>query len=286
MGTFWHIPVSSLLTRIHRAAGWLAVCGIAGAMTLAGAAPAAAETCKAFPRDAYVGSVSHAQVSDYVAQVYRGDWSGYIRDHVARIRALEERYRSGRPLAVDRNGQRVELAGSPLEAYVRAARQRLSIVRCLSRDTAAPLKTAATGQTTDLNAFSTAAGGTQLAVLPNSPPPDERGLEAVERVRLNLPNNPGKPSLDVAVTAQCVGGEVQFKVTNMAAPFPAPGEITVYRIGITRQIAKSRRIRLNTKQSASFKLAAADGPARNYGLFIKPSWYPRPFTFDATVTCQ
>lgn len=251
------------------------------AWAVAGAEPAAARQCDPFPSDPYVGTVSHDQVVDYVRRSYGGDWSRYIKRHATRIRAMNARYHTGGTLAVDRDGTRVTLSGQELAQHISRARNRLGVLRCLSRDASATV----TASAEQLNSFATAASGPQVAVIPKNGPTAPPAPDAIRRTRLQLANASGSRPLDLAVEAACRGQEITFKVANIGAAFPGPAALTVYRIDLTRQSMKSRRMRLESRQSATFNVKTAASASATYGLSVDPSWYARPLTIDATVNC-
>lgn len=253
------------------------------------AAPAAAGQCPPFPSDPYVGAVSHERVAQYVDRQFAGDWSRYIELQAERIRRLNAMALDGTPLAVRHKGGRVDLTGRALDRYIDLARTRLRVLLCLSRQ-ADPVVEASAAH---LNDFATAAGGDQIAVAaknaaaapepeaPETPP-------APPQTRLQLRSkaaNPPAPPLDLAITMSCQGNEALVKVANLGAEFPAPGNVTVFRLGADRPVAKTRRMLLRAKQVSSFRVMGQKGVTERYGVFVNPSWYSRPQTVDAALTC-
>lgn len=264
----------------------LAACG---ALMFAAAVPAAADTCPPFPSDPYVGVVSHEQVIDYVDRRFAGDWERYIQLQAERIRRIDAIARQGKALAVRQGNGRTHLTGSALNHYIDTARTRLRILRCLSRRPDAVVEASAA----HLNDFATAAGGEQVAVLPKSASaaaksPAADTPSAVQQVRLQLRSviaNPPAPPHDVVIVASCDETEARFKVANLGAAFPAPGNISVFRLGGDKQVVKSRRMRLGAKQVSSFTVKRQPGVTERYGVFVDPSWYFRGQTVDAALTC-
>lgn len=259
-----------------------------GAMLFAAAGAAAADTCDPFPSDPYVGAVSHERVIDYVDRKFSGDWSRYIQLQADRIRRIDALARAGKALPVRHDGGRVDLTGSDLNHYIAMARKRLRVLRCLSRRPETVIEASAA----NLNDFATAAGGTQVAVVPKAATADATKAPetppAPQQARLQLRSlvaNPPRPPHDLVIMTSCDGAEAQFKVANMGAPFPALGNITVFRLDADNQVVKTRRVQLGTKQVSSFTVKGQPGVTGRYGVFIDPSWYFRGRTVDAALTC-
>lgn len=184
----------------------------------------------------------------------------------------------------------VDLTGPELAQYIVRAGKRLDVVRCLSRQTD-PAVEASAGQ---FNNFATAGGRDQVAVVAKNPPTDlpqgqaPQSAQPPREVRVQLHSvvaNPPKPPHDVAIIASCVDNDARIKVVNLGAAFPAPGNITVFRLDADRQVVKTRRMLLAAKQVSSFKVTGQPGVRQRYGVFVDPSWYFRGQTFDAELTC-
>ncbi len=259
-----------------------------GALMLAAAAPVAADACDPFPSDPYVGAVSHERVIDYVDRKFAGDWSRYIQLQAERIRRIDALARAGKALPVRHDGGRVDLVGSDLNHYIAMARKRLRVLRCLSRRPETVIEASAE----NLNDFATAAGGTQVAVVPKAASADETKVPetppAPQQARLQLRSlvaSPPRPPHDLVIMTSCDGAEAQFKVANLGAPFPAPGNITVFRLDADNQVVKTRRVQLGAKQVSSFTVKGRPGVTGRYGVFVDPSWYFRGRTVDAALTC-
>lgn len=278
------------LTRRCRRWSWLAPAGLGAVLFAAAAAPAAAAGCDPFPSDPYVGAVSHQRVIAYVDRQFAGDWSRYIQLQADRIRRIDALARAGKALPVRHGGGRVDLTGSDLDHYIALARKRLRVLRCLSRRPDARVEASAA----HFNDFATAAGGPQVAVVPKSAPvaaPEPKAPEtpaAPQQVRLQLRSvvaNPPAPPHNLIITASCDGTEALVQVANLGAALPAPGNITVFRLGADNQVVKTRRVQLGAKQVSSFKVKGQPGVTERYGVFIDPSWYFRGRTADAALTC-
>ncbi len=259
-----------------------------GAMLFAAAGAAAADTCDPFPSDPYVGAVSHERVIDYVDRKFAGDWSRYIQLQADRIRRIDALAQAGKALPVRHGGGRVDLTGSDLNHYIALARKRLPVLRCLSRRPETVIEASAA----NLNDFATAAGGTQVAVVPKAATADAAKAPetppAPQQARLQLRSlvaNPPSPPHDLVITASCGGSGALVKVANLGAPFPAPGNITVFRLDADNQVVKTRRVQLDAKQVSSFEVKRQPGVTERYGVFIDPSWYFRGRTVDAALTC-
>lgn len=98
--------------------------------------------------------------------------------------------------------------------------------------------------------------------------------------------------LSLDVSARCDGPTAIFTVTNTGDRWPQPGEVRIYRVSSQTTVTR-RRLLMALNQSAKFKVNV--GKEANYtdrntgsegvGIWIKPSWYSRAFTYDATVNC-
>lgn len=284
-----NIIVFSLARRCRRCS-WLAPAGLGAVLFAAAAVPAAAAACDPFPIDAYVGAVSHQRVIAYVDRQFAGDWSRYIQLQTDRIRRIDALAQAGKALPVRHGGERVDLTGGALDHYIALARARLQVLRCLSRRPDVAVEASAA----HLNDFATAAGGTQVAVVPKSAPvaaPEPKTPEppsAPQQARLQLRSvvaNPPTPPHDLVITASCDGTGALVKVANLGAAFPAPGNITVFRLDADNQVVKTRRVQLDAKQVSSFKVKGQPGVTERYGVFVDPSWYFRGRTADAALTC-
>jgi len=261
-----------------------------GALLFAPAGPAAAGVCEPFPSDPYVGAVSHERVIHYVDRQFAGNWERYIQLQAERIRRLDALAQAGKPLAVKHGGGRVDLTGSALDHYIDLARKRLRVLRCLSRQSDPVTEASAAS----LNDFATAAGGDQVvavsqpaaSIAPKPTAPETASAPQQARLQLNsVVANPPTPPHDVVIMATCDGTEAQVKVANVGAAFPAPGNITVFRLDGDRQVVKTRRVQLGAKQVSSFTVKGQPGVTERYGVFIDPSWYFRGQTVDAALTC-
>ena len=94
-------------------------------------------------------------------------------------------------------------------------------------------------------------------------------------------------ALNLKIDANCDNGTTVFKVKNTGNPWPKSSTFAIYRIGDGPvQVISKRRMRLRDGQNASFKIKPSKNPTGALGIWVKPSWYERPFRYDATVSCR
>jgi len=94
-------------------------------------------------------------------------------------------------------------------------------------------------------------------------------------------------ALKLEIAAGCENGTTVFKVKNTGDRWPKSSTFAIYRIGDGPvQMVSKRRMRLRDGQRASFKVKPSKNPTGKLGIWIKPSWYKRPFRYDATVRCR
>ena len=92
-------------------------------------------------------------------------------------------------------------------------------------------------------------------------------------------------AIDVDVVSGCVSNVAMFQIVNVGEAWPRMGKLHIIRIsnGNSKTLAK-RSMRFAAGQKASFRLKDI-GPD-TVAIFVEPSWYERPFKFDADVTCD
>ena len=91
--------------------------------------------------------------------------------------------------------------------------------------------------------------------------------------------------MEIDVEARCEVGDATFKLTNLGARWPRLGEINIHRTD-TKALLVKRRLRMRNSQQLIYKIPANRlGGAQGVGFFVKPSWYDRPFKYDATINC-
>ena len=231
-----------------------------------GASPAGAATrnamalnrCDRLPQADW-WSKTPAAVRVAVASKYDGDWDRYIarwRDH---YRSMKRSLEKNKPRIVRSIG--LTLAGKTLEDHVGKIERRVEVLVCLQKNAEAIEARAASQKAGDAVAsFETASGG-----------------PATEVIRIN--------EMEIIVEAQCVEGEARFNLTNLGARWPRLGEITIYRLD-TEALLVKRRLRMKNSQQISYRIPPKrQRGASGVGFFVKPSWYNRPFKFDATIAC-
>ncbi|MBO6521267.1 MAG: hypothetical protein JJ900_10125 [Rhodospirillales bacterium] len=91
-------------------------------------------------------------------------------------------------------------------------------------------------------------------------------------------------NVNVEVISACIDGVASFKVVNQGEKWPELGKLRVYQIsnGQARELT-ARTMRFAEGQQASFRMKSQDNSS--IGLFVEPSWYDRPFQYDAEVSC-
>lgn len=91
--------------------------------------------------------------------------------------------------------------------------------------------------------------------------------------------------VNLQVVTACVDGNATFKITNVGDAWPRLGTLKVMKItdaGVEPLV--QRQMRFVAGQGASFRFRQAVGD--RIALFVDPSWYERPFKFDAMVACD
>lgn len=115
-----------------------------------------------------------------------------------------------------------------------------------------------------------------------TPVPLER-LPGVTVQTVQLASTDGAP-VNVDVVSSCVDNIAMFKIVNAGEAWPRQGKLHVVRIsGGNMKTLSKRSMRFVAGQQASFRLK--DIGTDTVAVFVDPSWYDRPFKFDATVTC-
>ncbi len=91
--------------------------------------------------------------------------------------------------------------------------------------------------------------------------------------------------LDMKVSVKCQHGDAVFMIVNRGKAWPEPGIISVYWTEVTR-LVHERRLRLGAGQRISFRVSGVAGNSFEFGLWINPSWFKRPFDYDARIKCS
>ncbi|WNJ99319.1 hypothetical protein L2D14_15790 [Thalassospiraceae bacterium LMO-JJ14] len=101
---------------------------------------------------------------------------------------------------------------------------------------------------------------------------------------LNLTQSSGD-NVNLEIVSACVQGTATFKIVNLGDKWPQLGKLKVYHIleGQTKEVS-ARQMRFARGQKASFRMKNIG--AAHIGLFVEPSWYNRPFQYDAEVACK
>ncbi len=100
---------------------------------------------------------------------------------------------------------------------------------------------------------------------------------------VQLASTTGAP-VNVDVVSGCVDNVAMFKIVNVGEAWPRQGKLHVLRIsGDNMKTLSKRSMRFAAGQQASFRLK--DTGTDTVAVFVEPSWYERPFKFDAEVTC-
>lgn len=90
--------------------------------------------------------------------------------------------------------------------------------------------------------------------------------------------------INLGITATCEEGKVTFKVTNKGKRWPKTGTFRIYRLD-NETVIVTRKLQLAYKQTATFSTLKDKLGAGGAGLWVKPSWYSRDFSYDAIVNC-
>jgi hypothetical protein len=88
----------------------------------------------------------------------------------------------------------------------------------------------------------------------------------------------------IEVATTCEEGEAVFTILSRGDTWPAMGKVAVYRTE-GQVLVIQRNMRMKTGQQASFRVKGV-GAGAEVGLWVEPTWYQRPFAYDAIVTCQ
>ncbi|MEX0694104.1 MAG: hypothetical protein WD075_06655 [Rhodospirillales bacterium] len=100
---------------------------------------------------------------------------------------------------------------------------------------------------------------------------------------LDLAQADGVP-VNLEIVSACVGDVATFKIVNVGERWPEMGTLKIFHVsnGQTKSISE-REMRFAQGQKASFRLKSEGNG--DIALFVDPSWYKRPFAFDAEVKC-
>jgi hypothetical protein len=111
-----------------------------------------------------------------------------------------------------------------------------------------------------------------------------RSVQGAEANAIHLAQAGGS-SVNLEIVSACVEGTATFKIVNVGDKWPQLGKLKVYHIfeGQTKEVS-AREMRFARGQKASFRMKNVG--AAHIGLFVEPSWYERPFHYDAELACE
>lgn len=91
-------------------------------------------------------------------------------------------------------------------------------------------------------------------------------------------------AVNLEIVSACAGGVATFKIVNVGERWPEMGTLKIFAVsnGQVKPVSE-REMRFAQGQKASFRLKSEG--SSGIALFVDPSWYKRPFAFDAEVTC-
>ena len=107
---------------------------------------------------------------------------------------------------------------------------------------------------------------------------------AITSSRLAQATSSPETTKPVRVVAACEEGDTAFQVFNEGDAWPQLGKISIYRTD-GRALVSQRSMRMTSGQRASFKVKSA-GANVEFGLSVEPTWYARPFAYDAKISCK
>jgi hypothetical protein len=207
----------------------------------------------------------------YVDKKYGGNWEPYIGKWDRQVEKLQGIYERDSAIIVTKD--KIRLENEELAEYIEKVQQRVEVVRCL----ASKMGSQTEDDVRDLANFATAAGS-------NEPTPAKGG----EKTRNGTAPAPtvttARTGLNIEVNARCQGGTARFQVVNKGVLWPGSSTIFIYDTD-TESLVTQRRLRLTSGQSASFKVKKPKTGAAPLALWVKPSWSPREFLYDATIAC-
>ena len=90
--------------------------------------------------------------------------------------------------------------------------------------------------------------------------------------------------LKVNVNAKCEGVDAVFEILNEGELWPAMAKISVYRAD-SKTLVSTRQMRMAPGQKMAYKAKGSAEGKTEFGLWIEPQWYTRPFVFDAVIAC-
>ncbi len=108
--------------------------------------------------------------------------------------------------------------------------------------------------------------------------------QGVEVNDVNLAQAAGG-NVNLEIVSACVNNMATFQIVNRGDEWPKLGKLKIYQIhnGQSQEITE-RTMRFAEGQKASFRMKNPGDTS--IGLFVEPSWYDRPFQYDAQVDCK
>lgn len=150
----------------------------AAAITVVLAFPAYAQTkCRAFPKVAFWGELTHDSVRRHVDDKLAGDWGRYLKQLKRHQAALSRIHKRGAGAVIKRKGRKIKLVGKQLAKYLYYSKKRISVVSCLAK----------TKSAAGLADFSTAAGTPGNSTPKGKTKASAPGKEAMGRAYITLP---------------------------------------------------------------------------------------------------
>mgnify|MGYP003962500239 CR=1 FL=1 len=244
--------------------------GVVFIVGLAIAGEAMAE-CVNLPKVAWWGDLSHEKIVRYVDKKHGGDWGPYIGKWDRQVEKLQGIYERESAIIVTKD--KIRLENEELAEYIEKVQQRVEVVRCLASNMGSQTE----DDVRELASFATAAGS-------NEPTPAKGGEKTRNRTAPAPTAIAARAPLNIEVSARCQGGTARFQVVNKGIPWPGTSTILIYDTDTELPVTQ-RRLRLTSGQSASFKIKKPETGATPLALWVKPSWSPREFLYDATIAC-
>ena len=222
-------------------------------MALGTAAPAAAQ-CPQLS-DVEWWTNTEGEVRRVVLTSYGGSWDAYIERWKQQRKELQGAFDT--QTSVEIKSRALVFRGNDLKDYIKQVDERIATLECLKKQYGSESQAGSKGG---------AKPQQQLAPAAN--------VAAVEGKELSL-----------EVAAMCHDGAPAFQVTNLGDRWPRLGEISIYRTD-TKSMLTQRRVRMINSQQLLFKVPNEQAKdAGEVGIFIEPSWYDRPFAYDAKLKC-
>lgn len=255
------------------------------------AASQAQASCAPFPKSAYLGNFTHAQVQAYVNKAHGGDWAPYLVTLNRNLAQLELLQRGGKGAVLKVQGKAHDASPTDIAKYVYMSKQWISVAECLAEQQAMAA----------LNDFSTAAGSNDITPvsaktgttgsgreIASAAAAGNAGKRAASIVRLDSgATTASAAAISVKIMASCENGVSVFRVINADVAWPDTGTFSVFRLdGPNRQQISARKMRMEGGDAKTFRVSKKQNLTGEVGFAIQPSWYEREFSMDATLQCR